>query len=134
MFQQNQLIAKGVGRRKSAIAEIQIVEGSGDFSINGKSGFLYMQQDSSRLVSIQKPLEILQLQKKYNIIITVQGGGFHGQSQAMKLAIARALCTIDQSYRSILKNKGYLTRDARCKERKKYGLKKARKAPQFSKR
>mgnify|MGYP005994511317 CR=1 FL=1 len=134
MSNQNQIIAKGVGRRKSAVAQIQILQGNGEFIINGKNGFSYMQQDSSCLLAIQAPLDVLQLQKKYNIVITVQGGGLNGQSQAIKLAIARALCTIEQSYRSILKTKGYLTRDARCKERKKYGLKKARKAPQFSKR
>ena len=131
---QNQIIAKAVGRRKSAVAQIKILEGNGDFIINGKKGFSYMQEDSSCLSAIQAPLDILQLQKKYNIVVTVQGGGLNGQSQAIKLAIARALCVIEKSYRNVLKIKGYLTRDARCKERKKYGLKKARKAPQFSKR
>ncbi len=123
-----------VGRRKSAVAQIQIMEGNGAFVINGNSGFSYMQQDSARLLVIQAPLEILQLQKKYNVTVTVQGGGLDGQSQAIKLGIAKALCQIQPSYRKELKIKGYLTTDARCKERKKYGLKKARKAPQFSKR
>lgn len=131
---QNQIIAQAVGRRKSAVAEIKIIQGDGNFYINGKNGFSYMQQDSSCLLTIQAPLEVLQLQKKYNIVATVFGGGLNGQSQAIKLAIAKAFSTIDKSYRTILKNKKYLTRDARCKERKKYGLKKARKAPQFSKR
>jgi small subunit ribosomal protein S9 len=131
---QNEILATGVGRRKSSIAEIRILEGNGNFTINGKNGFLYMQHDASCLLSIQAPLDIVQLQKKYNIDIKVYGGGLKGQSQAIKLAIAKALCTMNQSYRGILKTKGYLTRDARCKERKKYGLKKARKAPQFSKR
>ena len=134
MSTQSQIIAKGVGRRKSAVAKIHIIEGNGDFIINKKNGFSYMQQDSSCLLAIQTSFDVLQLQNKYNVVITVQGGGLTGQSQAIKLAIARALCTIEQSYRGILKAKGYLTRDARCKERKKYGLKKARKAPQFSKR
>lgn len=134
MSDQNQIIAKGVGRRKSAVAQIQILEGNGDFIINGKNGFSYMQQDSSCLLAMQAPLDVLQLQKKYNVVVTVQGGGLNAQSQAIKLAIARALCAIEISYRTVLKTKGYLTRDARCKERKKYGLKKARKAPQFSKR
>jgi small subunit ribosomal protein S9 len=131
---QNETLIKGVGRRKSAVAEIQIVQGNGNFLINGKPGFSYMQQDSSRLLVIQAPLEVLQLQKKYNVIVTVRGGGLDGQSQAIKLGVAKALCTIQSSYRKALKIKGYLTTDARCKERKKYGLKKARKAPQFSKR
>ena len=134
MCDQNKVLAKGIGRRKSAVAQIEILEGNGDFIINGKPGFSYMQQNSSCLLSIQSPLDILQLQKKYTIVVSVYGGGLHGQSQAIKLAIARALCTVEPSYRGFLKNKGYLTRDARCKERKKCGLKKARKAPQFSKR
>ncbi len=131
---QNQILARAVGRRKSAVARIEIVQGNGNFTINGKNCFSYMQQDSSCLLAIQAPLDILQLQKKYTIVATVNGGGLHGQAQAIKLAIARALCTIESSYRNVLKMKKYLTRDARCKERKKYGLKKARKAPQFSKR
>lgn len=134
MSNQNKIVAKGVGRRKSAVAQIQLVEGNGNFIINGKPGFSYMQEDSSCLLSIQSPFDVLQLQKKYNVVVNVYGGGLHGQAQAIKLAVARALCTIECSYRELLKNKGHLTRDARCKERKKYGLKKARKAPQFSKR
>lgn len=135
---------KAVGRRKSSVAQVELVHGTGDFIINGKSGFLYMQKDSSRWATIQAALYNLQLQKKYNVIVTVRGGGLSGQSQAIKLGVAKALCTIEsssdlkgeavQTYRKSLKLKGYLTTDARCKERKKYGLKKARKAPQFSKR
>nr|AIT93532.1 ribosomal protein S9 [Prasiolopsis sp. SAG 84.81] len=137
-------LGKAVGRRKSAVAQVKIIQGTGDFIINGKPSFSYMQEDSARLAAIQAALYNLQLQKKYNIIISVHGGGLNGQSQAIKLAVAKALCTIESSsdlkgdagqiYRKSLKSKGYLTTDARCKERKKYGLKKARKAPQFSKR
>ncbi len=134
MFSGNKILAKGVGRRKSAIAQIEINKGTGDFIINGKPGFLYLQQDSSRLLAIQAPLDTLQLQKEFDITITVKGGGLDGQSQAIKLGIAKALAIFKISYRASLKKKGYLTTDARCKERKKYGLKKARKAPQFSKR
>ncbi len=134
MSDQNENLIKGVGRRKSAVAQVQIKKGDGNLVINGKAGLSYMQQDSSRLLLIQAPLEVLQLQKKYNVIVTVRGGGLDGQSQAIKLGVAKALCTIQSSYRNALKIKGYLTTDARCKERKKYGLKKARKAPQFSKR
>ena len=83
---------------------------------------------------VKNPLELLRLQKTYDTIVVVQGGGLIGQAEAIKLGIARALCDIEKSYRPFLKTKGYLTRDSRCKERKKYGLKKARKAPQFSKR
>ncbi len=136
MSDYNEIIAKGVGRRKSAVAEIKILKGNGNFVINGKSGFSYVQENSSCLLTIQAPLDILQLQKEYNVIVKVRGGGLKGQSEAIQLAIARAFCSIENepSYRGSLKKKGYLTRDARCKERKKYGLKKARKAPQFSKR
>lgn len=134
MFSQNKSLAKGVGRRKSAIAQVEISKGTGDFFINGKPASLYMQQDSSRLLAIQAPLDILQLQKQFDITIIVKGGGLDGQSQAIKLGIAKALADPKFSYRACLKEKGYLTTDARCKERKKYGLKKARKAPQFSKR
>ena len=128
------ILAKGTGRRKSAIAQIKLVKGTGEFSINGMSGVLYMQQNPASVLFFQAPLELLNLQKIYNTIVTVQGGGLIGQAQAIKLAVARALCDIDKSYRPVLKSKGFLVRDARCKERKKYGLKKARKAPQFSKR
>jgi small subunit ribosomal protein S9 len=128
------ILAKGTGRRKSAIAQIKLIKGTGEFSINGKPGVLYMQENPASILSIQAPLELLRLQKTYNTIVTVQGGGLIGQAEAIKLGIARALCDIEKSYRPSLKTKGYLTRDSRCKERKKYGLKKARKAPQFSKR
>lgn len=144
MYKQNEILGKAVGRRKSAVAQVELIQGTGDFIINGKSSFSYMQQDSSRLVTIQAALYNLQLQKKYNVIVNVHGGGLNGQSQAIKLAVAKAICTVEassdlkgdasQTYRKSLKLKGYLTTDARCKERKKYGLKKARKAPQFSKR
>jgi len=128
------ILAKGTGRRKSAIAQIKLIKGTGEFSINGKPGVLYMQENPASILAIQAPLELLRLQKTYNTIVTVQGGGLIGQAEAIKLGIARALCDIEKSYRPSLKTKGYLTRDSRCKERKKYGLKKARKAPQFSKR
>ena len=125
---------KGTGRRKSAIAQVNLVKGTGQFLINGKSGLEYMQEDPSAILSIQAPLELLALQKNYDTIVKVQGGGLIGQAEAIKLGIARALCSIEKNYRTSLKIKGFLTRDARSKERKKYGLKKARKAPQFSKR
>ena len=134
MLNQYQVLAKGTGRRKSAIAEVKLVPGTGEFLINGKPGILYLQENPSSILSVQAPLELLGLQKNYNTIIKVQGGGVVGQAEAIKLGISRAICEIEKSYRSSLKIKGFLTRDARCKERRKYGLKKARKAPQFSKR
>ena len=134
---------KGTGRRKSAIAEVQLVNGTGQFIINGKSSNEYMQEEPSSILAIQAPLELLGLQKNFDIIVKVHGGGFRGQAEAIKLGVARALCKSEkasplllatQTARSLLKTEGFLTRDSRCKERKKYGLKKARKAPQFSKR
>lgn len=128
------ILAKGTGRRKSAIAEVQLLQGSGEFIINGKTGILYLQENPSSLLCIQGPLDLLGVQKNYNTIVNVKGGGLRGQAEAIKLGIARALCLIETSYRTSLKSKGFLTRDSRVKERRKYGLKKARKAPQFSKR
>lgn len=127
-------LIKGTGRRKSAIATVTLVKGSGKFTINTIPGIDYMQQKADLLFAIQAPLDLFQLKNQYDIGVTVMGGGLVGQTDAIKLAIARALCKIDLAYRGSLKLKGFLTRDARVKERKKYGLKKARKAPQFSKR
>ena len=140
------ILAKGTGRRKSAIAQIQLIKGTGEFIINGKSGVLYMQENPASALSIQAPLELLRLQKTYDTIVVVQGGGLIGQAEAIKLGIARALCdieslsnysnemTIQTEIRKQLKTKGYLTQDSRVKERRKYGLKKARKASQYHKR
>lgn len=129
-----QILAQGTGRRKSAIAEVQLLQGTGEFIINGKPGINYLQENPSSVLAIQAPLETLGVQKNYTIIVNVAGGGCTGQAEAIKLGVARALCNIEISYRASLKNKGFLTRDSRIKERRKYGLKKARKAPQFSKR
>lgn len=134
MSETTRILALGTGRRKSAIAQIKICSGKGEFIINGKSSISYMQENPSFLLSMQSPLDLLGLQKNYDITVKVQGGGLSGQAEAIRLGVARALCLLEPSYRSSLKVKGYLTRDARCKERRKYGLKKARKAPQFSKR
>jgi small subunit ribosomal protein S9 len=134
LFLKDEILARGTGRRKSAIAEIKLIRGNGEFVINGKSGISYMQENPSFLLSMQAPLDLLGLQKNYDIFVKVKGGGLSGQSEAIRLGVSRALCFLENSYRPSLKGKGYLTRDARCKERKKYGLKKARKAPQYSKR
>lgn len=125
---------EGVGRRKSSIAKVQIISGKGEFIINNQRGIMYLQQNPSLVLSIQRPFDLLNLQNKYDTIIKVKGGGMSGQASAIQLGLARALCKVHDSYRDVLKDKGLLTRDARIKERKKYGLKKARKAPQFSKR
>nr|YP_009105807.1 ribosomal protein S9 [Koliella corcontica]AIT94529.1 ribosomal protein S9 [Koliella corcontica] len=130
----SKVLAKAVGRRKSAIAQVEFIPGNGEIVVNGKPSVLYLQENPNLIFSIQGPFDILQLQKNYNLIVKVTGGGLVGQTQAIKLAISRALCSIDNNYRQSLKTKGFLTRDSRCKERRKYGLKKARKASQFSKR
>ena len=135
------------GRRKSAIAQVQLSEvQSGDLSspttakiiINGKDYITYMQQNLVAIDNIQQPFDALgfekNYEKNYNVLIKTSGGGLIGQAEAIKLGLARALCQIDKRNRSSLKTEGYLTRNSLKKERKKYGLKKARKAPQFSKR
>lgn len=131
---QKPIFGEGVGRRKSAIAKVQIVSGTGQFIINQKPGITYLQENPSSIFTIQSPQNLFSLQDKYDTIIQVKGGGMSGQAAAIQLGLARALCQMKESYRPVLKDKGFLTRDARIKERKKYGLKKARKAPQFSKR
>lgn len=128
------IFGQGVGRRKSAIAKVQIVSGTGRLIINQQSGISYLQENPSSLLAIQNPLEFLDLEQKYDTIVHVEGGGIIGQAAAIQLGLARALCQMEKSYRPLLKQKGYLTRDSREKERRKYGLKKARKAPQYSKR
>jgi small subunit ribosomal protein S9 len=127
-------IIQTVGRRKCSTAQIKLVPGDGIITINGKLINDFLQGSPTLLNAVQKPLEQLALENKYNITVQVSGGGITGQANAIQLGIARALCVIDSTYRTILKPKGLLTRDSRIKERRKYGLKKARKAPQFSKR
>lgn len=122
------------GRRKSAIAQVRVVEGAGEFCINGMPAIKYMQSNHISLGAMEAPCRAVSLEKKYDIIVKVEGGGLVGQAEAIRLGVARALSTMEPAHRAILKGKGFLRRDARCKERRKYGLKKARKAPQFSKR
>ncbi len=122
------------GRRKSSIARIQIVEGRDGLIINGKPGSVYMQDNALAIATIEAPLKLVKLNKECGIIVTVEGGGLSSQAQAIRLGIARALSAFKAPYRVLLREKGLLTQDSRCKERRKYGLKKARKAPQYSKR
>jgi small subunit ribosomal protein S9 len=124
----------GTGRRKSAIARVRLVPGDGKLIVNGKDGNLYFQFNANYLGVIKGPLETLGLENEYDILVKAEGGGLTGQSDAVRLGVARALCQLDPENRSPLKIEGYLTRDPRAKERKKYGLHKARKAPQYSKR
>ncbi len=124
----------GTGRRKSAIARVRLVPGTGLLLINGKAGDLYLQFNPAYLSAAKGPLETLGLENEYDILVKVEGGGLTGQAESIRLGVARALCQLDPDNRKPLKTEGYLTRDPRAKERKKYGLRKARKAPQYSKR
>jgi len=124
----------GLGRRKQAVARVFLVPGEGNLTINNKPGDKYLQYNYTYLNNVWSPLEILKLEKQFDIIARVNGGGLTGQAEAIQLGVARRLCEIDKENRPILKPFGFLTRDPRIKERKKYGLRKARKAPQYSKR
>ncbi len=124
----------GTGRRKNAIARVRLIPGTGNMIVNGRPGDLYFNRNPRYLASAKSPLETLGLEGDYDILVNAHGGGLTGQSDAVKLGVARALCQLDPDNRQPLKTEGHLSRDPRAKERKKYGLKKARKAPQFSKR
>ena len=123
----------GTGRRKSSIARVYLVPGNGNITINKRSLDEYFGLETLKIIARQ-PLEATNTADKYDAKITVKGGGFTGQAGAIRHGIARALNEADADFRPILKKAGFLTRDSRMKERKKYGLKKARRAPQFSKR
>ena len=124
----------GVGKRKEAVARVFLTPGDGNITINKIPGQKYLQYNTAYLANIWKPLKILNLDKQFDINVLVNGGGLTGQAYAIQLGVSRLLCKIDQQNRKVLKPYGLLTRDARIKERKKYGLRKARKAPQYSKR
>ena len=124
----------GLGRRKESSAKVKLIPGKGELIVNDSISKPYNQQNLFYKSIISKPLESLGLDKNYDIIIHVHGGGINGQIEAARLAVARAVCKINYSFRVPLKSRGFLTRDSRSKERRKYGLKKARKASQFSKR
>ncbi|HLI37088.1 MAG TPA: 30S ribosomal protein S9 [Streptosporangiaceae bacterium] len=123
----------GTGRRKEAIARVRVIPGSGQWQINGRSLDAYFPNKVHQQL-VSEPLVTLGVQGQFDVIARVAGGGVTGQAGALRLGVARALTLIDPENRSPLKRAGFLTRDARIKERKKYGLKKARKAPQYSKR
>ena len=124
---------QGTGRRKTAVARVRLLPGSGKFVVNGKEINDYF--DYQTLVDVAKsPLKLTGMLDAYDVVANVKGGGFTGQAGAIRHGVARALIELDENLRTSLKKAGYLTRDSRKKERKKYGLKKARKSPQFSKR
>lgn len=124
----------GLGRRKQAVAKVSLIPGNGNLIINKISGEKYLQNNTNYLDIIWDSLKKLNLENKFDIVVAVKGGGLKGQTEAIKLGIARLICQMDPKNRVILKPLGFLTRDSRIKERKKYGLRKARKAPQYSKR
>ncbi len=123
----------GTGRRKKSTARVRLVPGSGRVMINNRDAEEYFPYETQRLI-LKQPLVATETEGTYDVIANVRGGGYTGQAGAVRHGIARALLEADPDYRPILKREGYLTRDPRMKERKKYGLKKARRAPQFSKR
>ncbi|KND62502.1 30S ribosomal protein S9 [Candidatus Phytoplasma phoenicium] len=123
----------GTGRRKSAIARVILTLGSGNIQINKREFNNYISSKETRLETI-KPLKLTKVLEKYDVFANVYGGGVTAQAGAIRLGIARSLLKVEPGLRNILKKAGFLTRDSRCVERKKYGLKKARRAPQFSKR
>ena len=122
-----------VGRRKEAIVRVRLLPGTGQFTLNGRSIEQYF-PNKVHQQAINEPFVTLEKAEQYDVIARLHGGGISGQAGALRLAIARALQEVDMEDRPALKKAGFLTRDARIKERKKYGLKKARKAPQYSKR
>jgi len=121
------------GRRKEAVVRVRLVPGSGEFRLNGRSLDDYFTTRAHRMV-ISAPLRLAGRDKDLDVVARIEGGGVSGQAGALRLGIARALIDLDPDLRPALKKEGYLSRDAREKERRKYGLKKARKAPQYSKR
>ena len=122
-----------IGRRKTSVARIYMQPGKGKISINNKDMQEYFPVDIMQII-VKQPLTVVDVDGKYDIKVNVDGGGVKGQAEAVRLAIARALCEVDEEFRPPLKKEGFLTRDSRMVERKKYGRRKARKKFQFSKR
>ena len=123
----------GTGRRKSSVARVRLVPGNGEVIINGKKVDAYFGKKTLEMI-VRQPLVLTQTESRLDVIARVEGGGVSGQAGAVRLGISRALVKMDAELRPVLKRAGFMTRDQRMKERKKYGLKAARRAPQFSKR
>ena len=123
----------GTGRRKSSVARVYIMPGNGKITINKRDMDDYFGLETLKII-VKQPLELTGMTAKFDVRVSVHGGGFTGQAGAIRHGLTRALCEADADFRPALKKAGYLTRDPRMKERKKYGLKGARRAPQFSKR
>ena len=126
-------IILGTGRRKEAVARVRLSPGTGVFTLNGRPLEEYFTSRAQRMV-VTAPLRAIQREKDFDVVARIDGGGTTGQAGALRHGLARALIDLDPTLRAVLKAEGFLTRDAREKERRKYGLKKARKAPQYSKR
>jgi small subunit ribosomal protein S9 len=124
---------EAVGRRKTASARVRLYPGTGTIMVNDRPLEEYFPRGTDVII-INRPLQVTDMVNAYNVSVHVAGGGLTGQAGATSLGIARALCETDENLRSVLKSNGLMTRDARAKERKKYGLKRARKAPQYTKR
>ena len=123
----------GTGRRKSSVARVYLVPGTGKITINKRDIDEYFGLDTLKVI-VRQPLVATETSDKFDVLVNVKGGGYTGQAGAIRHGISRALLTVDGDYRPVLKKAGFLTRDPRMKERKKYGLKAARRAPPFSKR
>ncbi len=123
----------GTGRRKSSVARVYLVPGKGNITVNKRSLDEYFGLETLKVI-VRQPLAATENLEKFDVLVNVKGGGYTGQAGAIRHGIARALLQADEEFRPVLKKAGYLTRDPRIKERKKYGLKAARRAPQFSKR
>ena len=126
-------VPNATGRRKEAVARVRLKSGSGRYELNGRSLEDYFPTRAHRMI-VSSPLRLVDREKEFDVVARISGGGINGQAGALKHAIARALLEVDPELRATLKAEGMLTRDSREKERRKYGLKKARKAPQYSKR
>jgi len=124
---------RGTGRRKASVARVILTPGAGKIVINDRDAKSYLRSDVLLMI-VNQPLELTNTKDKFDVIVNVYGGGYTGQAGAIRHGISRALVEAGSDYKPVLKAAGFLTRDARVKERKKYGLKKARRAPQFSKR
>ncbi len=123
----------GTGRRKKSVARVRLYPGTGVVTINGRNIDDYFGLDTMKLI-VNQPFGVTDTVGKFDVVVNVNGGGFSGQAGAIRHGVARALLSADETYKPLLKKAGFLTRDPRMKERKKYGLKGARRAPQFSKR
>ena len=134
MYESKRQYQYGTGRRKSSVARVRLYQGgTGALTINGRDIVEYFGLDTLKMV-VRQPLNATETAGKFDVIVNCKGGGFTGKAGAIRHGIARALVKADEAYKPIVKKAGYLTRDPRMKERKKYGLKAARRAPQFSKR